>query len=60
MRDAVGGRDLISTAKGVLMGRDGADEDTAFAMLVARAAEDRTSLTAAARAVVRSAVPRHR
>src|SRR3712207_7171123 len=48
----------VSMAKGVLMGREGADEDTAFTMLVARAGQNRTSLSDAARAVVESAVRR--
>jgi AmiR/NasT family two-component response regulator len=59
LRRAVHGRDTVSLAKGVLMARHGVDEDTAFGMLLARAAQDGTPLTEAAGAVARSAV-RHR
>lgn len=34
LRAALSTRDVIATARGVLMARDGVDEQTAFAMLV--------------------------
>ena len=60
MRQAVHDRDVISMAKGVLMGRSAVDEDTAFGVLLARAEQDGTTVTAAAQAVVDSVVRRRR
>jgi GAF domain-containing protein len=60
MRNAIRGRDAISMAKGLLMGRDAVDEETAFRSLLARAHQDGTSLARAAQAVVQSAVRRGR
>ena len=60
MRQAIHGRDTISLAKGLLMGRNAVDQDTAFGMLLARAAQDGTSLAATAQAIVDSAVRRGR
>jgi hypothetical protein len=42
------------------MGRNAVDQDTAFGMLLARAAQDGTSLAATAQAIVDSAVRRGR
>ena len=60
MRQAVHDRDVISMAKGVLMGRSAVDEDTAFGVLLARSEQDGTSVAAAARAVVDPVVRRRR
>ena len=60
MREAFRQRDTVSVAKGVLMGRNSIDEDTAFAMLMARSEQDGTSLVQAARATVESAERRRR
>jgi GAF domain-containing protein len=60
MREAFRTRDLVCTAKGVLMGRHAVDEATAFGMLLARGQESGTSVAQAARAVVDSAVRRRR
>jgi GAF domain-containing protein len=60
MRQAVHDRDVISMAKGVLMGRRAVDEDSAFGMLLARCAQDGTSIAEAARAIVDSVVRRRR
>jgi AmiR/NasT family two-component response regulator len=54
MREAFRSRDAVSVAKGVLMGRNSIDEDTAFAMLMARSEQDGTSLVEAARGIVGS------
>jgi GAF domain-containing protein len=56
LRTAIRSRDVVSMAKGVLMGREVVDEDTAFGLLVARADQSGTTLSEAARAVVDSAV----
>lgn len=60
LRQTVRDRDAISVAKGVLIARHGIDEDTAFGMLLARAAQDAVPLREAARIVVGSAVHRRR
>jgi GAF domain-containing protein len=60
LRQAVAARDVVSTAKGVLMGRHGIGEETAFAMLLSRSGGDAGTLRQAARAVVDSAVRRLR
>jgi GAF domain-containing protein len=60
LRRAIGTRDLVSTAKGVLMARHGVGEDVAFGMLVARCGEGNGTLPEVARAVVDSAVRRRR
>jgi len=60
MRAAILGRDTITLAKGLLMGRNAVDEDTAFGMLLARAEQDGTSLARAAQALVDTAVRRGR
>ncbi|MGY1689806.1 GAF domain-containing protein [Geodermatophilus sp. SYSU D01105] len=60
LRSAIGTRDLVSTAKGVLMARHGVSDDVAFGMLVARSGEDGGTLPEVARAVVDSAFRRRR
>jgi GAF domain-containing protein len=60
LRQTVRSRDVTSIAKGVLMARHGVDEDTAFGMLLARAAQDAQPLREAARAIADSAVRRRR
>jgi GAF domain-containing protein len=60
LRQAVRSRDLVSTAKGVVMARHGVPEDVAFGILVSRSCEEGTPLADVARAVVDSAVRRRR
>ncbi|MGY1616413.1 GAF domain-containing protein [Geodermatophilus sp. SYSU D00691] len=60
LRQVVRERDVVGIAKGVLMDRHGVDEDTAFGMLLARAAQDAEPLRDSARSVVDSAVRRRR
>ena len=60
MRKAMSDRDVVCVAKGVLMGRNAVDEDTAFGMLLARCQQEGTSVAEAAQAVVDSAVRRRR
>jgi GAF domain-containing protein len=60
MRNAFRGRDVVNMAKGVLMGRNGVDEDAAVAMLLARSEQEGTTVAEAAEAVVASSVRRRR
>ena len=60
MRQAVRDRDAISVAKGVLMGRDAVDEDSALRLLLARSQRDGCTVAEAARSVVEAVVPRRR
>ena len=60
LRQAVRTRDLVSTAKGVLMAQHGVPEDVAFGMLASRSGEEGGPLADVARAVVESAVRRRR
>jgi AmiR/NasT family two-component response regulator len=60
MRDAFRQRDVVSMAKGVLMGRHTVDEGTAFGMLLARSQQERSTVARTAQAVVDSAVRRRR
>ncbi len=60
MRQAIRGRDEISMAKGLLMGRNGVDEETAFRVLLSRSEQDGTTVTRAAQVLVDSAVRRGR
>jgi GAF domain-containing protein len=60
LRQALAGRDLISTAKGVLMARHGIGEEAALGMLLARTGDGGGTMRQAARAVVDSAVRRRR
>jgi GAF domain-containing protein len=60
MRNAFRGRDVVNMAKGVLMGRNGVDEESALALLLARAEEDGSTVAQAAEAVLASIVRRRR
>jgi GAF domain-containing protein len=60
MRQAIRGRDSICLAKGLLMGRNGVDEGTAFRLLVARAEQDGTSVARTAQVLIESAGRRGR
>ncbi|MGY1715802.1 GAF domain-containing protein [Geodermatophilus sp. SYSU D01106] len=60
LRQALAARDLVSTAKGVLMARHGISEEAALGMLVARSGGEAGTLRQAARTVVDSAVRRRR
>jgi GAF domain-containing protein len=60
MRQAIRGRDAVSMAKGLLMGRNGVDEETAFRVLLARSEQDGTTVARAAQVLVDSAVRRGR
>ena len=60
LRQALAGRDLISTAKGVLMARHGIGEEAALGMLLARTGDGGGTMRQAARVVVDSAVRRRR
>jgi GAF domain-containing protein len=60
LRQAIGTRDVVSMAKGVLMARHGVPEETAFSLLVGRSGEESGTLPEVARAVVDSAVRRRR
>ncbi|MGR7027764.1 GAF and ANTAR domain-containing protein [Geodermatophilus sp. URMC 62] len=60
LRRAVTSRDVVNTAKGVLMARHGVGEETALAMLLSRSGGESGSLRQAARSVVDSAVRRRR
>jgi GAF domain-containing protein len=60
MRQAIHGRDVINLAKGVLMGRNAVNEDAALGMLLARSAQEGSTLAEAARSVVDSIIQRGR
>jgi GAF domain-containing protein len=60
LRQAIHSRDVISIAKGVLMGRHGIDEDAAFGMLLARCEQDGSTIAEIATGIVDSAVRRRR
>jgi len=60
MRNAFRGRDVVNMAKGVLMGRNGVDEDAALAMLLARSEQEGITVAEAAQALVASSVRRRR
>jgi GAF domain-containing protein len=55
LRGALRSRDVLGMAKGVLMARDGVDEETAFAMLADTAQREHKKLRDVAQALVRSA-----
>jgi GAF domain-containing protein len=54
--DTLRSRDTISTAKGIVMAREGVDEDTAMAILVSRAQHSSRTLRETAQGLVRSTV----
>jgi GAF domain-containing protein len=58
LKDALRSRDLIATAKGILMAREGIAEEPALAVLVASAQREHKTLRDAAHALVRSTVRR--
>ena len=60
LRRAIHGRDAINVAKGVLMGRHGVDEQTAFGMLLARCEQEGTAVGDAAVAIVEASIRRGR
>jgi len=60
MRQTIRSRDAISMAKGLLMGRNAVDEETAFRILLSRAEQDGTTVPRAAQALIESAVRRGR
>jgi GAF domain-containing protein len=60
LRQAIHSRDVVSMAKGVLMGRHGIDEDAAFGMLLARCEQDGSTVAEAASGIVDSTVRRRR
>ena len=60
LKDALRCRDLIATAKGIVMARDGIAEEAAFAVLVAGAQREHKTLRDAAHCLVRSTVRRGR
>ncbi|WP_324277609.1 ANTAR domain-containing protein [Blastococcus brunescens] len=60
MREVIRDRDVVSMAKGFLMGRSNLDEASAMTVLLRQAGRDGMSVAAAARAVVESAARRRR
>lgn len=60
LTDALRGREVIATAKGILMARDGTDEDTAFATLIALSRQQSRKLRDVATTLVRTTTARHR
>jgi GAF domain-containing protein len=60
LREAIHSRDVVSVAKGILMGRHAIDEDAAFGMLLARCEQDGCSIGEAASRTVDSVVRRRR
>ena len=60
LKEALHSRDVISTAKGVLVAKEGIDEESAFARLVAMSQRDGRKLRDVAETVVRTATQRRR
>lgn len=60
LKDALHGRDTIAMAKGILIGRDGADEGTALTSLAALAAQRHTTVRDVAEATVQAELRRRR
>jgi AmiR/NasT family two-component response regulator len=60
LKEALRGRDLIGQAKGLLIGRDSVDEETAFATLVAASVRENRTLRDVAQSLVQSAARRRR
>ena len=60
LKGALRSRDLIATAKGILMARDGVAEEAAFAALVVGAQREHKTLRDAAHCLLRSTVRRGR
>ena len=60
LQQALRSRDMIATAKGILMARDGLDEDSAFALLISVSQREHTKLRDVAQAIVSSTTRRRR
>lgn len=60
LQQALRSRDTIATAKGILMAREGVDEDSAFAMLVAASQREHSKLRDVAQAIVGATARRRR
>ena len=60
LRQAIHSRDVVSMAKGVLMGRHAIDQDAALGMLMARCEQDGSTVAQAAIGIVDSVVRRRR
>lgn len=60
LKDALRARDTIAMAKGILIGRDGADEGTALTSLAALAAQRHTTVRDVAAATVQAELRRRR
>jgi GAF domain-containing protein len=60
LKEALRTRDVIATAKGILMGRDGLDEETAFSMLVSASQRQNIKLREVADAIVTATSRRQR
>lgn len=60
LKAALCSRDVIATAKGILMERERTDEETAFAMLASAAQREHKKLRGLARSLVQSTVRRRR
>ncbi len=60
LRQAIESRDVVSMAKGILMGRHAIDEDAAFGMLLARSEQDGSTVAEASAGIVDSVVRRRR
>lgn len=60
LKDALRSRDVIATAKGIVMQRERTDEETAFAMLASAAQREHKKLHDLARALVQSTTRRRR
>jgi GAF domain-containing protein len=60
LKDALRSRDVIGMAKGVLIARDGVDENTAFAMLASTSQRESKKLRDVAETVVSAALRRRR
>jgi GAF domain-containing protein len=59
LKEALGTRDVIGMAKGILMARDGVDDKRAFAMLVSVSQRRNMRLREVARELVASVIRRH-
>ena len=60
LKQALRSRDLIGTAKGIVMAREGVDEEVAFARLVAISQRENRKLRDVAEGLVRSTVHQRR
>jgi GAF domain-containing protein len=60
LREALRTRDMIGQAKGILMAREGLDEDAAFQLLIRASQRTNAKLRDVARKVVESAAREHR